>query len=395
MSIDVTKIIGGPAKASYGGATIYSKEDIIEEIDLETFDITTDRFQKVDERVSGTPVRVRLTPIGILADLIPFYNFIANLPLGDLMTPVRTFGTVTAGDDSVEIEGHKLRAGMAVKLSTSEEDLPAGLDTATLYYVGVIDADNISFHTTYADAIALTNAVDITDAGTGTHKLIQQEPLVIHTVHGKKITYHNAVIVQLPKLTPGAKKTILGEIIFEAFLRNDMDAEDANSIYTEADAAYTDDEFDPADIITQCYGAEWGEEAPFDDFATKEGWELDFPMTLEAVETDCQGVLTRRLVGVAATAKAQPLGISESELRTKRKIQGAGANRSRSLAGDDLNITGTGVYIRLYAAALRGQSPLNYGSKSDRLGTLEWGATRSWSSGVPNPLFFVGDSAPA
>lgn len=389
MSIDVTKIIGGPAKAQYGGATVYSKEDITEELAIETFPIATDRFQQVDERVSGTPVRVRLTPIGILADLMPFYQLFAGMPLGDLITPVRTLGTRTG--DNIEIEGHKLRAGMAVLLSTTGA-LPTGLAVATLYYLGVTDADTVSFHTTYADAIALTNKVNLTVDGTGENKLIQQEPLVIHTVHGKKITYHNAAIVQLPQITPGATKTLVGEIIFEAFLRNDMDQEDANAIFTEEDAAYTDDEFDPADIITQCYAADWGA-APFDDFATKEGWAIDFNPTLEPVTTDCQGVLTRRWTGLAVTAKAIPLGISEAELRARLKIQGSGAQRGRSLADEDLNITGTDVYIRLYAAALVG-GPMNYGSKSDRMGELEWRATRSWSSGVPNPLFFIGEAAP-
>lgn len=393
MSIDVTKIIGGPAKVTYGGATIYSKADIVEELSIETFGIETDRFQKVDDRVSGTPVRIRLTPIGILTDMIPLFQLYAGLPLGDLITPVRTLGNIDETANTITIEGHKLRAGMAVLISTSAADFPGGLDGTTLYYVGVIDEDTISLHTTYANAIALTSAVDITDDGTGTHKLIQQEPLVIHTVHGKKITYHNAAVVQLPQLTPGATKTLLGEIIFEAFLRNDKDQEDANSIFTEEDAAYTDDEFDPADIITQCYQAAWGA-PPFDDFATKAGWAIDFALTLEPVETDCQGVLTRRLVGLAVTGKAIPLGISEAELRARLMIQGGGASRGRSLSGDNLNISGTNVYIRLYAAALVG-GPMNYGSRSDRMGELEWRANRSFTSGVPNPLFYIGEAAPA
>lgn len=390
MSTDVTKIIGGPAKIQFGGATIYSKEDITEELAIETFPIATDRFQQVDERESGTPIRVRLTPIGILSDLLPLYQMIANQPLGDLLTPVRTLGTRSG--NNIEIEGHKLRPGMGVYLSTTGA-LPGGTAVETLYYVGVQDDDTISFHPTYEDSIDLTNEVTLTDDGTGVHKLIQQEPLVIHTVHGKKITYHNAAVVQLPQLLPGATRTILGEIVFEAFLRNDFDAEDANSIYTEEDAAYTDDEFDPADIITQCYGAEWGA-APFNDFATKEGFTIDIGLTLEPVSTDCGGVLTRRLTGIAVTAKCQPLGVSAEEVRARMKVQGAGAKRGRSLADEDLNITGEGVYIRLYAAALVG-GPLRYSSKNDRVGELEWRATRSWSSGVPNPLFFIGDAEPS
>jgi hypothetical protein len=391
MSTDITKIIGGPAKIQFGGATFYSQADITHNVTLETFPIATDRFQQVDERALQTTSLLRFTPIGVFEALSVLFSQYAAAPLGDLITPVRTFGDVSTDDDQVTITGHKLRDGMAVQLSTTTT-LPAGLAVSTLYYLHTVDDDTVSFHTTYANAIAGTSAVAITDTGTGTHKLIQQEPLIIHTVHGKKFTFHNAAITQIPQLLPGATRTILGEVIFEAFRKNDTDPEDDNSLYTEEDVAYTDDEFDPADIITQCYGAAWGS-APWDDFATKTGFTVDFGLTLEPVETDCGGVLTRRLVGMTVSAKAQPIGISESDLLTALKLQGTGAERGRSLAGEDLNITGTGVYIRLTAAALVG-GPMTYSSRNDRIGELEWRATRTFTSGVANPLFFVGTADP-
>lgn len=44
--------------------------------------------------------------------------------------------------------------------------IPAGLSSSLVYYAGKPTADRVQFHTTYADAIAGTNPVDITTQGT-------------------------------------------------------------------------------------------------------------------------------------------------------------------------------------------------------------------------------------
>jgi hypothetical protein len=105
------------------------------------------------------------------------------------------------------------------------------------------------------------------------------------------------------------------------------------------------------------------------------------------------GVLTRRLSGITVTARAVPMGLSESDIMTKLLLQGAGAARGRSLSGANLEISATGFWVRLYGAALRG-GPQLFGTKSDRIGELTWVATRTFATGVPNPLFFVGTANP-
>jgi len=57
--------------------------------------------------------------------------------------------------------------GTRVRLTTTTT-LPAGLATATDYYVIVVDENTFKLATTYANAVAGTQ-IDITDAGTGTH----------------------------------------------------------------------------------------------------------------------------------------------------------------------------------------------------------------------------------
>jgi len=188
-------------------------------------------------------------------------------------------------------------------------------------------------------------------------------------------------------------QTLLGEVAFECFPKVNTSWVTANSFYTEAAAALTDTSFDPAAIITQPYTVAWGS-SPWDALATKNGVQVSFALALEAVETDTDGLLTRRLAGLEVTAKAQPIGITVAQLLSKLTIQDTGAVRGRSLSGSNLNISATGVYIRLYGAALLG-GPQQFSSRLDRIGELEWRATRTFSTGTPNDLFYVGTAAPA
>jgi hypothetical protein len=78
--------------------------------------------------------------------------------------------TADAGDDSLEATAHALQTGDGPVRVSSSGTLPAGLASATDYWVIKIDADNFSLATSLANALAGT-AINITDAGSGTHTL--------------------------------------------------------------------------------------------------------------------------------------------------------------------------------------------------------------------------------
>jgi hypothetical protein len=393
MSQKVAFIIGGPALVQYRGASFYSQGDISVQALLETFPVVVDRFQEVDQRVREQPIKIQFTPAGEWENLAVLYPYASTI-LGELITPVRTFGTVTAAADTIQIVAHGLPAGSAIRPSSSGT-LPAGLTALALYYVNVVDADTIKLYDTYAHAIAggATGLVDITGTGSGTHKLVVNEPLTIHPFDGQeKIVFHNAAVTAMPNTGVSTTKTLLGQVEFEAFLKEGANWSDANSRFTISNASLTDTTFDPASILTQAATMAWGS-APWDSFSTKNGVVVSYALTLEPIMTDTDGILTRRFAGLTVQAKAQPMGLSAADLTTKMLLQDTGAKRGRSLSGSDLNISATNFYTRLYGAALVG-GPLGYGSKTDRIGELTWQATRTFSSGVPNPLFFVGTSAP-
>lgn len=83
-------------------------------------------------------------------------------------------GDVNVGTDSVAETGHGYETGDIVQLSTSGT-LPAGLSTATDYYVIRVDADNIKFASSLANAEAGTPVTITAAAGGGTHTVTKQE----------------------------------------------------------------------------------------------------------------------------------------------------------------------------------------------------------------------------
>ena len=85
----------------------------------------------------------------------------------------KTHGALTfaAGDVNTSTnligKAHTLPTGQAVVFSAGGGTAPAPLVEGTTYYVRAASSSTLSLHTTVADAIANTNLVDITAAGTG------------------------------------------------------------------------------------------------------------------------------------------------------------------------------------------------------------------------------------
>lgn len=392
--MNAATILGGPALVKYRGATFYSKGDIVLTPTKQTFPIEIDRFGKVDERVSDEELKVTFEPSGQWQNLGVLWPYPATL-LGSLIAPESQAVTaIDTGTDALTVTAHGFTTedDILVHMATGGT-IPSGLSSSTRYYVRAVDVDTLTLHPTAADATANTNTVNITDSGTGTLYVDRDYALVIHTFAGVKLTLFNAAITGMPNILLSTTRTLIGAVEFEAFLRNGSEWSDTAARWAIESEALSDTSFDPANILTQPYTLAWGS-APWDALQTKEGVEIAFNIGLDPVMTDSLGTVTRRLTSLEAVARAQPVGISESQLLTKLTLQGAGAARGTSLSGDDLNVSGTGVYVRIYGAALR-TGPQQFGSQSDRVGTLEWAATRTFTAGVPDPLFYVGTAAPA
>lgn len=86
----------------------------------------------------------------------------------DVTTPAgQTFTTLVLASDTLSATAHGMQTGLKVRLTTTTT-LPAGLALATDYYVINVSANVFKLASSLVDALAGT-AVDVTDAGTGTH----------------------------------------------------------------------------------------------------------------------------------------------------------------------------------------------------------------------------------
>ena len=111
--------------------------------------------------------------VAMLIDLIGFYRVtttttITSQALTNTLSAFSTF-TADAGTDICTHSNINLFTYTRCQLTTTTT-LPAGLSLATDYYVIKVTDTTIKFATSYANAVAGT-AVDITDAGTGTHTI--------------------------------------------------------------------------------------------------------------------------------------------------------------------------------------------------------------------------------
>ena len=129
--------------------------------------------------ISGSAVSAAATAqptVVTLIDVVGFYR-VTTVTTTTAQATTNTLGqsdtfTADAGTDvctwtSTTNIPSNILVGTRVRLTTTTT-LPAGLSTGTDYYVIVASSSTFKLATSYANAVADT-AIDITDAGTGTH----------------------------------------------------------------------------------------------------------------------------------------------------------------------------------------------------------------------------------
>ena len=112
----------------------------------------------------------------------------------------QTFTTDSVTDDKLDITSHGFSNDDRIMVTSSSQDLPAGLDSATVYYVINATANDFELSLTSSGS-----AVDITDNGTGTHTAKQVAEITLindgEYETGKNILTGTAVISGQPSGT--------------------------------------------------------------------------------------------------------------------------------------------------------------------------------------------------
>jgi hypothetical protein len=221
--------------------------------------------------------------------------------------------------------------------------------------------------------------------------------LVIWTVDGKQITLKRAALTKMPDLNFAANKPLFGECTYTALGTKDEAWTATGHFAAVSELAFSDTSFDPASLKTLVYAAAFGDDDPWDDINTEEGFGITFNLGLSEVPSDKYGIADITLSGLTASAKCIPHGITEQQMIDAMGIQGAGAGRGQSIfrSGKDLSLTaGSGnPYFTLKNAAIK-TVPQQFGAEVNRTGEVEFAAVQSvFTAGVRQPIFDIGVTA--
>lgn len=218
--------------------------------------------------------------------------------------------------------------------------------------------------------------------------------LVVHGRDGKKITFHNTALTQMPGIRRAVDKTITAGLKFTALIAKSKDPTDAAAYFTQATASYPGDTgFSASDIFTLPATAAWGGSSPWSSFSSRDGWEVSFSLKLFEKTADGYGTFDMMLQGLDVSLKGTPMGPAVSDILTALKTAQA---LGSSLAGtNDFVISGgaTGAPVFTLANAALVDADLGWGGSRDRIGTCEWIATRTVTAGAADPLFTIEEQA--
>lgn len=120
-------------------------------------------LKQYSEDLSNKVASFESLPMELNVGDITGYGLTLNI---DVNTPAAATFTAAASDVCTAV-AHGFTTGLKVQVSTTTT-LPAGLAAVTDYFVIALDADTFKLASSLVNALAGT-AVDITDAGTGTH----------------------------------------------------------------------------------------------------------------------------------------------------------------------------------------------------------------------------------
>ena len=208
-------------------------------------------------------------------------------------------------------------------------------------------------------------------------------PLVVHSLAGTKVSFVNAVLSKMPEIYLSPIRTAFGSAEFSAALGLAKGPTDAAALYTVEQAAYDAGAPDPTGITGVAYAGTFGE-LPISD--TADGWTITPEVTLQPVSTDTLGTIDWTVASVGCTAKCTPLGLTEEQI-----LAALPATRARGslIGGDDLVVSGAGgLKVTLHGASLV-TGPLQWGNTQLRAGEIGFTAHRTFSGGVPGPVFSV------
>ena len=217
-------------------------------------------------------------------------------------------------------------------------------------------------------------------------------PLVIHGRDGIKHTLHNAIVTKPPNILYAVDKTLLGSVTFTAVIAKSKDPTAADAYITTASASYPGDTgFAVANHYTSPPTAAWGASSPWAAILTEAGWNIAIDTSVEEKMVDGMGTYDLVLSNLKVSAKAAIVGPTVAQVITA--LNGDQAFGT-DLSGDDLVIQSvTGAPLVTVSNAALVDSEGRWSNQNGRIGETTWIATRSITTGTPDPLITVAELA--
>jgi hypothetical protein len=367
--MNLATLLEGPANLTHRGQFLKFKGGLTVTPLLDVFNIETDMEGVIDKRALERSIIISGTPTGVMDDdLLGMTHRWTNPKIGSLLTPRYDVSAVDASADTLTLVGSDApRTGCLVEVAVFPGGtLPAGLAADTPYYWGAAG----TLHDTEAHAIANTNKIDITDAGSGDFAIIEQEYIQIDAVSAnRRLLFHNGAVSDMPPIIQSAVQTLFGPMSFAIFPKNNRAWSAANNLYTVSKVALTDTASDKTTIPTQEYTGAFGA-SPWDSFKLRGPATTTPKLSTQAISTDGRGNVGLQITGLNVSTKFIPQGLSHQQMLDLLQLQGGTVARGKSQVRDDLVISGTGVYVTVYNGTPK-QLPQTFQTTGPLAGELE------------------------
>jgi hypothetical protein len=382
-------ILRGPAIIQYEGATFYSQADIAVEIVGEHFGIQTSHWGEVDQRDNAAMHRLSFIPVGRWANLSILYPYATSLIGSSVFGTDKTL-TIWARDGKKRVYKAAAVTRMPNCMFASTKTLFAEVQFTCLHADAMDWEDPNSLFTDSEEAYPGDTGFSVADIITQPYALSWGAAFTVAATAATdllaaashKMPYGTRLRFTTTDTLPA------GLALATDYYMVSVNANDFKVSLTPGGAA--------VDITDAGTGVHTATPVAWADFRSKDGVTLEFNLQLTPEDNDHKGIFDYTFQSLTVVAKLQPEGPLPSDILAALVQQGPGAKRGRSLGTNaaDLNIVGSGVYGRVYNAALVNPREA-YGASARRVGPLEFRATRSITAGTADPLFFLGTSAPA
>jgi hypothetical protein len=392
-----SQVLRGPAIVQYNSQTFYSQADIRVEMVQEMFPIQVSHIGKADERVDKIMHRVRFVPDGrwtALSTLFPY----ATATIGSSVFGTDKTLTIWTKDGYKRVYKAAAVTKMPNIMMSAVKTLLGEVEFTCIHAEASAWTDANSLYTDSLASYPGDSGYLVTDIITQTYTSAWIAAKTFTAVAATDVCtatghrFHNFMRLRASSTTTLPAGLTAATDLFAFAVDRTLGTLKVASSLANAEAGI------PVDITDVGTGTHTFTPNVWSSFGSKEGTAVEFNLSIEPEFNDDKGVFdyTFQNLEVMANIQAEATGMKPADILAALIQQGSGAVRGRSLneAGSDLIMTGTGVYVLLNQAALV-QAAEAYGPSSRRIQPAQWRATRTFTAGEPDALFYVGTSAPA